>query len=127
MSLETKRKSEAEFRAILDQISFGSWKFQLRTEGERTFLRVADPSGVCNVSGQPLPWAGRWHPLSPWMTKSEVVQTAFHAAKTAMEHEIRERFKYRGRTVFGPHFNVDLLWDLCGRTDHEDVRDAKAG
>lgn len=51
--------------------------------------------------------------LSPKMTKSEIVQTAFKCCITSMEHRTREHFKYRGRRVFGPHFDVDALWGIC--------------
>ena len=58
--------------------------------------------------------------LSPEMTRSEVVQTVFKCALTSMEHRTREFFHYRGRAVFGPHFDVEALWQLCAdeRMDH---------
>lgn len=51
--------------------------------------------------------------LSPMMTKSEVVQTAFKCVLTSMEHRTREWFQYRGRSIFGPHFDVDKLLEVC--------------
>ncbi len=51
--------------------------------------------------------------LSPEMCKSEVVQTAFKCVLTSMEHRTREFFKYRGRGIFGPHFDVNSLWEIC--------------
>ena len=54
----------------------------------------------------------RWL-LSPAMTKSEVVQTALKCVLAAVEHEAREAFTYRGRAIFGPHFDVDVLWDAA--------------
>lgn len=51
--------------------------------------------------------------LSPHMTRSEIVQTAFKCALTSMEHRTREGFKYKGRRIFGPHFDVDALWGIC--------------
>ena len=67
--------------------------------------------------GTPAPQHTRRWLLSPHMTKSEIVQTVFKCAITASEHEVRERFTYRGRTVFGPHFDVDALWGICGQDD----------
>jgi hypothetical protein len=57
--------------------------------------------------------------LSPYMTKSEIVQTAFKLVLTSQEHEVRENFKYLNRAVFGPHFDVDVLWAVA---DHLDKR-----
>jgi hypothetical protein len=56
------------------------------------------------------------------MTKSEVVQTAFKAALTAIEHEARERFTYRGQSIFDPHYDVDQLVELRARADCLDER-----
>lgn len=55
--------------------------------------------------------------LSPHMVKSEVVQTAFGLYKAFLEHEARESFKYRGRRVYGPHMDVDALWEVAQRVD----------
>ncbi len=72
------------------------------------FLQVRC-SGVCNTTGQPILWHGRKWALSTHMTRSEVVQTAFKAVVTALEHEARERFRYRGESVFDPHYDIDAL------------------
>jgi hypothetical protein len=57
-------------------------------------------------------WNGRKWFLSNHMTRSEVVQTAFKAVLTAEEHEAREHFKYRGQSIFDPHYDVDKLVEL---------------
>lgn len=51
--------------------------------------------------------------LSPEMTESEVVQTAFKCVLTSMEHRTREHFKFHGARIFGPHFDVKDLVALC--------------
>jgi hypothetical protein len=56
------------------------------------------------------------------MTTSEIVQTAFKAVMTSQEHIAREFFTYRGKQVFGPHFDVEKLADLCESRRHLDVR-----
>ena len=56
---------------------------------------------------------GRKWKLSLHMTDSEIVQSVFLAAKVAMEHEIREAFKFQGRPVMRPHFDVYKLMELC--------------
>ena len=68
-------------------------------------------------------WAGRKWRLSPHMTDSEIVGTALKAVLTAEEHEARENFLYRGRPIFGPHLDVDQLWELAGRQNALSVRD----
>lgn len=67
---------------------------------------------------------GRKWALSQWMTKNEIVQTAFKAVMTAEEHEARERFLYQGKAVLGPHLNLEALVIFLGEpratVDRED-------
>lgn len=93
-------------RDILDRIEISDMMFHV-SDTDPLFLQVqwCDPSAGLQH--------GRKWMLSPWMTRSEIVQTAFMAVLAFVEHEIRERFRYRGRAVFGPHFDVEQLVTLC--------------
>lgn len=113
-----------DMRAIVGEIAFDGWRFMVRKDRSRPYLQVS-ACGRCNVTGGALDWTGRKWFLSPHMTRSEVVQTAFKAVMTAVEHETRERFAWRGRAIFGPHFDIDQLHALCGRADALDEREAK--
>ena len=46
------------------------------------------------------------------MVDGEIVQTAFKAVLTALEHEARENFTYRGHSIFDPHWDVEKLVEL---------------
>jgi hypothetical protein len=54
----------------------------------------------------------RWL-LSHWMSKDEVVGTAFKCIMTSMEHRAREWFLYNKRPIFGPHQDIENLWANC--------------
>lgn len=54
----------------------------------------------------------RWV-LSPAMSKSEIVSTAFKCVLTSMEHRVREWFLYKGRAIYQPHYDVDALHAIC--------------
>ena len=54
----------------------------------------------------------RW-PLSPEMSKSEIVATVFKCAITSAEHAVREWFLYRDRAIYQPHYDVDTLHAIC--------------
>jgi len=62
----------------------------------------------------------KWY-ISPHATRSEVVQTALKAALTSAKHRVREHFLYKGKRIFGPHFDPE---QLCERPDALDVRPA---
>ncbi|KAB2806959.1 hypothetical protein F9L07_28415 [Pimelobacter simplex] len=55
--------------------------------------------------------------LSPHACRSELTQTALALFLAYEEHEVREHFRYRGRQVYGPHINVEALWDIAQRTE----------
>jgi hypothetical protein len=46
------------------------------------------------------------------MVPNEIVTTAFKAVMTAMEHEVRESFKYRDVAIYNPHLDPDSLVDF---------------
>lgn len=50
--------------------------------------------------------------LSPYMCPNEIVTTAFKAVMTAMEHEVRESFRYKDVAIFNPHLDPDALVDF---------------
>ena len=103
---------------ILADCSFNNWVIAAHLdENERMYLQVSEGGVACNYTGQPYEWRGRKWMLSQHMTKSEVVMTALKAVLTAVEHESREQFKYRGRSVYDPHYDVDKLWRLRGDDD----------
>lgn len=58
----------------------------------------------------------RW-PLSPEMTKSEIVATAFKCVMTSMEHKAREWFTYKDAAIYQPHYDVDDLMAICEKRD----------
>lgn len=112
---------------IVSKCQFEDWTLYVGREamGGRPYLQVRFVA-PCNTTGEIKPQHGRKWFLSYHMSKSEVVQTAFKAVLTAMEHEVREKFLYRGAAIFCPHFNVDHLVELCGRSDALDGREEAA-
>lgn len=81
------------------------------------YLQIAETEGTDNVTGEPMSWRGRKWLISEHMTDGEIVQTVFKAVMTAMEHEAREQFKYRGQPILDPHYDIEKLVALRSRTD----------
>lgn len=61
----------------------------------------------------------RWL-LSPEMTKSEVVATAFKCVMTSQEHKAREWFTWEGVAIFQPHQDVDQLKKVALHQDRRE-------
>jgi hypothetical protein len=97
------------FEDILKRVHYKDWTFEVHPTVDGAthyYLRVGFKHG------DEL-WHGRKWLLSPHMTDSEIVQTAFLAVKTAEEHETREQFTYLDAAVFGPHLDVDVLFEIA--------------
>lgn len=111
-----------QMRTVISLINFGDWRFVIESKrgGER-FL-VVEFNEPCIVTSTPTLQRSRKWRLSKHMTRSELVQTAFKAVLTAIEHEAREQFAYRGRAIFGPHFDVDALCELASVPGGLDAR-----
>lgn len=93
-----------------------------RTEGrDRPYLQI-QCEDTCTQTGDDYRWHGRKWFLSLYMTDSEIVQTCWAAAKMAMEHELRETFKWEGQPIFRPHFDIKVLHDIS-RANRIDVRE----
>jgi len=105
-----------EAAAILQHVTYPGWTFTVIDRGGALYLRVQFPEPDL-VTGAVEAQRGRKWVLSRHVTKSEVVATAFKAVITAIEHEARERFRYRGRMVYGPHLDVDALHAVARQVD----------
>lgn len=92
--------------AIIADIDYKNWSFQLFDSHGHWFLQLVVPASDTYNNQE---WKSRKWYISPHMVKSEVVQTAFLAVKTAEEHEMREQFRYLGEAIFGPHIDSYAL------------------
>ena len=102
-----------EMIEIVKQVEYKDWVFNLTMDGPRPILQVNFLDGITRQAGR------KWF-LSRHMTKGELIQTCLKAVLAAEEHEARERFKYKGRAVFGPHISIDALYQAAG---HVTVRE----
>lgn len=82
--------------------------WEVKEDGDRLYLQVKW-KGHDAITGERAFQTGRKWFLSNHMTNSEIVQTAFAAIMAVMEHETREFFKYKGKAIFCPHYDVDVL------------------
>lgn len=100
------------FKLWLDDVEYPGLNFEIHAHVGYFYLQVVCPNGSCNVTGEDYTWKGRKWLLSVHMTKGEFVQTCLMAVLTALEHEAREKFKYKGQSVFDPHYDIDSLHAL---------------
>jgi hypothetical protein len=93
------------------------------SDQDRWYLQVRVWREDCLVDGlEDFGYGGRFQ-VSPHSSESEIVQKALAAMLSFDEHEIRERFTYKGKNVFNPHIDINALLKVCdervGRADLE--------
>jgi hypothetical protein len=103
-----------EMQSVINRIRYKGWIFHLAACDRDIYLQVRFKE-VCSVSGIVNDQRGRKWRLSPHMTTSEIVGTAFKAVITAEEHEVRDHFKYRNEPIFNAHYDVEALVDACNQ------------
>lgn len=103
-------------QTLLSDVKFREWDFHVYETGDRFYLQLSFIADDCD-DGIPVILKTRKWLLSSHMTNSEVIQTALKAVLTALEHEAREQFTYKGRQIFGPHLDLDALVEIADRRD----------
>lgn len=118
-----KRKTIDEIRTLLDSIQFMDWKLRLMEKGDGFLVQwIFMDIDVDNPAAGPVPQHCRKWYISPYSTDTEIVETAWKACKIAMEHEVREKFTFRGRRIYSPHFDVDARVAMCDNAEY-DIRE----
>lgn len=102
--------------AILAGCHFRDWIFYIGQIGEGFYLQVIFTADDHDSGAAARRQSGRKWYVSAHATSGEVVQTALKAVLTAVEHEAREEFRYKGQAIFGPHLDVDALVGIADRT-----------
>lgn len=96
----------------------GHWDIDLRLRAEWM--------GPDAITGKSEPQQSRWWPLSKFMVKTEIIQTAFLCVLKAEEHEIREMFLYKlhdatdgveWRAPFNSHIDINTLAEAAADVD----------
>lgn len=108
---------EKVFWQALRSVDFPDYSFEGEILPDTSGRLRAYYMDTCVDTGEVERQNTRWWPVSKHAVLSEIVQTMFKCVITSKEHFTREHFLYNDRPVFGPHFDVDALWEICERTD----------
>jgi hypothetical protein len=116
-------KTLSDFEKLVAQIGYKpGWRITVsQTQGGGHYLQVVFEAVEAGMTTVGVQGCRKWF-LSPHMTDGEVVQTALIAVLAAEEHEAREFFLYKGRPIFGPHFNLNRLVELCDQANATELR-----
>jgi hypothetical protein len=102
----------SDVRQVLSDISYLEHEFLVETADGGFNLQLRCREEDFHAGEPSIQYGRKWH-ICQYSSTSEIVQTAFKAVLTWVEHDAREHFRYKGAQVFGPHFDVERLVDLC--------------
>lgn len=98
---------------VLQAVQFKDYTFDVVVDENGTVYLQAHYDEPDTVTGVVTTQYTRKWLIEVTNTRSEIVATAFKCALTSMEHRTREWFKYEGKSIYQPHYDVDDLWEIC--------------
>ena len=99
------------------------WIDVISPEGnERPYIQVR-VKGADSQTGALTEWKSGKRYLSPHMCRQEIVGAVFALIKDAEEHETREWFRYKGRSIYNPHLDPDVLAEVAAKASSFNVRE----
>ena len=100
-----------QIQAILAQIKYKDWFIEIYSHPVEYTIRMSW-FDTCSVTGKrEIQHSREW--LLQDLTEDGIVQTVFKAIANAEEHEVKERFRYKGKRLFNPHVTVANLLKVC--------------
>lgn len=97
---------------IISLIQYKDWKFVVLTKGDGFLIQVQFMGEDTDGSGQmELQKCRKWF-ISQHSGDSEIIRSCFLAIRQAEEHELCERFLYKGQQIYNPHLDMDRMADF---------------
>ena len=94
------------------------WEILVKKNDERgVYIQLYNANGICSVTGKSQPWVSGKRYLSEFMCKQEIVGVVFALIKDAELHEIHEWFRYKGRSIYNPHLDPDVLAEVASKKE----------
>ncbi len=103
-------------QSIVDEVKFENYTFTVFLDREGALIQATYPEEDISTGEIETQYTRKWL-VSPFAVKSEIVKTMFKCCATSTEHRLREHFKYRGQRIFGPHIDVDALYEASRAVD----------
>jgi hypothetical protein len=115
--------TKEDIEQIISRIKFQDREFRILEKGDGFLLqmRYMEPD-VNQPNSLPVLQSTRKYYLSPFMTVSEIVETAWLMVQRSQLHIASEHFTYFSHRVYSQHFDVDARMGMCIRKlfDHRD-------
>lgn len=108
----TARLTIERVREILSNVACREYSFHAEQVQGGFHLSVEAIEADAYTAVPSLQRGRQWF-IAETASPGEVVQTAFKAVLTWVEHEARESFRFKNQQVFGPHTDLEGLTAIC--------------
>lgn len=99
-------------KKIISFIQYKDWIFVVLTKGDGFLIQVQFLGEDTDGSGKTeLQKCRKWF-ISQHSGDSEIIRSCFLAIRQAEEHELCERFLYKGQQIYNPHLDMDRMADF---------------
>lgn len=92
-------------KKLVCDVQYNGWDFVITEKGDGFLLQIQFMEKDTDESGKvELQKCRKWY-ISPYSCDAEIIRTCFIAVKQAEEHELCERFRFKGRQIYNPHID----------------------
>lgn len=110
-----------EMREVVSRCTYkDGWGIRLLVDNSEPTLRPylqLRVQGHDSISGEPAEWVSGKRYLSTFMCRQEIVGAVFALIKDAEMHELHEWFRYKGRAIYNPHLDPDVLAEVASKAE----------
>jgi hypothetical protein len=109
-----EKLTREEIEHVISKVQFMDRTFRLLDKGDGYLLQMEYMEADVEKPGsEPVKQSTRKWYISPYMTESEIVETAWACVCRSQLHVASEHFTYSGRRVYSQHFDVHMRMELC--------------
>ncbi len=109
-------------KELISQVKYSNYQFNVSVYKEVPTLQITFEDADTITGNIETQYCRKWS-LQYAMCDSEVVRTAYKAAHMAVLHELDEKFKFKGVSIYNPHTDVHKLVEMRRTYDSIDIRD----
>ena len=77
-----------------------------------SYIQIHVINSIDSVTGKLTEWKSGKRYLDKYMCRQEIVGAVYGLIEAAELHEMREWFRYRGKSIYNPHIDPDKLVEM---------------
>jgi hypothetical protein len=100
-----------------------NWFIMFWQDSIGPFVQLRVENSLCSITGKVTDWKSSKIYLTEFMSRQEIVGSVFGLIERAELHEMREFFRYKGRAIYNPHIDPDVLVEIASKAENFNCRE----